>query len=199
MNTKDYIESGIIQDYCLGVLSDEEKKDVEQQARLYHEIRQEIDLCQDALEKDSLVFSKPVAPGLKSKILAVLDNLVTEEKAEQDNLPLLNRFSNYKNWLHMVRPMLPGELTKGIFSKVLREDDAVFQALLWVKDYYPDEVHDDLNESFMILEGECECHIENEIIKLGTGDFFDVPLHKHHDVKVTRGPVLAIVQRLKVA
>ena len=51
----------------------------------------------------------------------------------------------------------------------------------------------------MILEGECDCYVEDNVISLGPGDFFQVPLDVHHDVRVTRGPVLAIIQRLKTA
>jgi mannose-6-phosphate isomerase-like protein (cupin superfamily) len=64
---------------------------------------------------------------------------------------------------------------------------------------YPDEVHDDLLECFIVLEGECECYIGDDVIHLGPGGFIDIPLYTHHDVKVIKGPVLAIVQRLKVA
>jgi hypothetical protein len=35
MDHKAYLASGIIEDYCLGILSDEESKAVEHQAQLY--------------------------------------------------------------------------------------------------------------------------------------------------------------------
>jgi len=177
MDVKKYIASGIVQDYCLGILSKKEMDVVEQYAAVYHQ--------------------PPAA--LRAKTLSLLDNLKKEEQADAASLPLLNRFSDYKNWLRAVKPLMPAELRKPVFTKILHEDEGLFQVLLWVKDYYPDEVHDDLQECFIILEGECECHVEGEVIKLSAGGFFEVPLHKHHDVKVTKGPVLAVVQRMKVA
>ncbi|HLK29536.1 MAG TPA: cupin domain-containing protein [Puia sp.] len=199
MDIKAYIESGIIQDYCLGILSSSENAEVEKNASLHTEVKNEIEAYQKALEKYSMSFAQNVPANLKSKTLGLLDNLAKEKNAQPDHLPLLNKFSDYHNWLRIVKPLLPSELKKDTFIKVLREEDDVMQIVMWVKNYYPDEVHHDLDECFMILEGECECHVEDKIIKLGAGDFFDVPLHKHHDVKVTKGPVLAVVQRLKVA
>ena len=199
MDLKKYIESGIVQDYCLGILSTREIEQVEQQAAIYPEIQQEIESYQQVLEKYALSLTEAVPAELKSQTLSLLDNLKKEENAQYNNLPLLNRFSDHNNWLSAVKPLLPPELKKDRFIKVLHEDDKVLQMLMWVKNYYPDEVHDNLHECFIILEGECECHVEGEIIKLSAGGFFEVPLHKHHDVKVTKGPVLAVVQRVKAA
>jgi mannose-6-phosphate isomerase-like protein (cupin superfamily) len=199
MDVKKYIESGIVQDYCLGMLSKKEMQQVDQHAANHPEIKNEMEAHQKLLGQYAGSFAKTVPPELRAKTLSLLDNLKKEELADLNNLPLLNKFSDHKNWLRVVKPLLPAVLKKPTFAKVLHEDDKVLQVLLWVKDYYPDEVHDDLNECFIVLEGECECHVEDEIIKLGAGGFFEVPLHKHHDVVVTKGPVLAVVQRLKVA
>jgi anti-sigma-K factor RskA len=42
MDSKAYIASGIIEDYCLGILSTEESRKVEQYAQLHSEIEHEI-------------------------------------------------------------------------------------------------------------------------------------------------------------
>jgi len=199
MDVKKYIESGIVQDYCLGMLSKSEMEQVDWHAAIYPEIKMEIEAHHRALGQYAGSFANTVPHELRAKTLSLLDNLKKEELADQNNLPLLNKFSDHKNWLRVVKPMLPDELKKPTFIKVLHEDEKLLQVLMWVKDYCPDEVHDDLEECFIILDGECECHIEGEVIKLGAGGFFEVPLHKHHDVVVTKGPVLAVVQRLKVA
>jgi mannose-6-phosphate isomerase-like protein (cupin superfamily) len=199
MDVKKYIASGIIQDYCLGVLNKKEMDQVEQDAVIYPEIRNEIAANQKVFEQFASASNHEPPFELKAKTLSLLDNLKKEVLADAGNLPLLNRFSDHKNWLRVVKPLLPKKLKKPIYAKILHEDEKVLQILLWVKDYYPDEVHNDLNECFIILDGECECHVEGEVIKLRAGGFFEVPLHKHHDVKVTKGPVLAVVQRLKVA
>ncbi len=198
MDIKNYIETGILQDYCLGFLNPVEMKEVELNAASHPELRNEILAYQKALEFYAMDFSTamPVA-GLKMDTLNLLDNLSKEENANALNLPILNKYSVHENWLKVIKPLLPAELKEEMFAKILRDDDEVFQTLLWTKIDYPDEVHHDLKECFMVLEGECECYFGDHVIKLGPGGYFDVPMHTHHDVRVTKGPVLAIMQRLK--
>lgn len=199
MDTQAYIDSGVLQDYCLGLLDAEGMKQVDKNASDFPEIKSALRSFQLSLEQYAGAFSKELPAGLKEKTLSLLDNLSLEKNAAADKFPLLNRFATRENWLRIIKPLLPDELKGNMFSKILRDDAQVFQTVLWLKTDYPDEVHDDLNECFMILEGECECHVEGKVIKLGPGGFFDVPLHAHHDVKVTRGPVLAVIQRLKAS
>jgi hypothetical protein len=51
MNIGDYITSGILQDYCLGLLSIEEEKKVEVMCHDYPTVANELHLLQKALEK----------------------------------------------------------------------------------------------------------------------------------------------------
>jgi mannose-6-phosphate isomerase-like protein (cupin superfamily) len=198
MDIKNYVETGILQDYCLGLLSPVEMKEVETKAAAYPELRKEILAYQQALELYAMDFSIAAPPAnLKAATFNILDNLMKEENADVQDIPLLNKYAVRENWLKVIKPLLPAQLKKEMFTKVLRDDDQIFQTILWTKVDYPDEVHDDLKECFMILEGECECYFGDEVIKLGPGGFFDVPMHTHHDVRIIKGPVLAVMQRLK--
>ena len=199
MDIQSYIASGIVEDYCLGVLDKEQSAQVEQLAVKYPDLKNEIIACRKALENYAADVAVPPLPALKNKILDALDNLSVEYKRSADNLPFLNKHTEHTNWLQIVKPLLPATLDEEIFVKVLRDDEKVFQTVIWTKTDYPDEVHDDLLECFIVLEGECECYIGDDVIRLGPGGFVDIPLYTHHDVKVVKGPVLAIVQRLKVA
>jgi mannose-6-phosphate isomerase-like protein (cupin superfamily) len=136
---------------------------------------------------------------VKNKILELIDNLQLEEKAKLDQLPLLNKYSDHNKWLQIVKPVLPEKLNDKMFVHVLRDDKKVSQILIWTAIDYPDEVHEDVEESFIILKGKCKCYIEQESVELGPGGFLEIPMYKHHDVKVLESPVLAVVQRVKVA
>lgn len=199
MDSKSYIASGIIEDYCLGILSDEESSTVEQYARLYSEIKQEISAYMQALEQYAM--DNAINPGeqIKTKIFQLIDNLATENEATPRHLPLLNKYSDLNNWLSIVEPLLPGELKENMFIKELRNEQGVSQTIIWTKVDYPDEVHDDVAECFIILKGKCRCYIEGEVIVVGAGGFLEIPMFKHHDVRVLESPVLAVVQRIKVA
>jgi len=199
MDIKAYITSGILEDYCLGVLSDAESVQVQKMASVYPEIKKEIKAFQNSLEQYAEVIAKFPPIKIKNTLFSKLDELAKESSLSIDNLPLLSENSDHKSWLKLVKTMIPPTLEEEMYIKILRKDQHALQSIVWIKNEYPDEVHDNLKESFIVLEGECECHIGGRIIKLGPGGFIDIPLYEHHDVKVIKGPVLAVVQRVKVA
>jgi hypothetical protein len=51
MNIAEYINSGVIEDYCLGVLTPEEQQSVAQNALQYPEIQTVIEENEDALKR----------------------------------------------------------------------------------------------------------------------------------------------------
>ena len=48
MNVQAYIQSGIVHDYCLGLLDPEEMQDVERHAAAFPEVRAELEACRQA-------------------------------------------------------------------------------------------------------------------------------------------------------
>lgn len=75
MNEQGYIQSGIIQDYCLGLLGPEEMLLVEQQAAAYPAIRAELEACRQALEQYVRSLALPVPELVKGRALELIDNL----------------------------------------------------------------------------------------------------------------------------
>jgi mannose-6-phosphate isomerase-like protein (cupin superfamily) len=199
MDYKAYIASGIIEDYCLGILTEEESKVVEQQAQRYPEVKHEIDVLMQAFEQYAYDCTFKTADHIRNKTLNLLNNLKLEHQANIHELPLLNKYTDHKNWLQIVKPLLPEKLERNMFVHQLRNDNNISQTLIWTSVDYPDEVHDDVEECFIILEGKCRCYIEDEVVELGPGGFLEIPMYKHHDVQVLEHPVLAVVQRVKVA
>lgn len=200
MNEQSYIASGIITDYCLGLLNGAELERIENALREYPSLRVEADAINEALNAYSCSDQVEPTEKLKNQIWQTLENLRQEEFMAISHLPLLNKYSDKNNWLKIVKPLLAEKSAdKNMFIKVLREEEEVFQSLIWTRVDYPDEVHDDLQECFMILEGECECYVGEQVIKMGPGDYFEIPMYLHHNIKVLTPHVLAIVQRRKVA
>jgi anti-sigma-K factor RskA len=76
MNIEEYINSGVIEDYCLGVLNPEEQQSVAQNAVRYAEIRTAIEENEDALKRfveDSSI-SNQTNPIEKELLLRILKN-----------------------------------------------------------------------------------------------------------------------------
>lgn len=199
-NEKEYIESGILNDYCLGLLDKEQQLQVEVNLQKYPALQKEVDAIHLSLQQYTLSQQEHSTNNLQERIWQTVNNINREEKMTLTSLPLLNKFSDKDSWLKIVTPVL-SEKSAGeeLFVKVLRDDQEALQTVIWTSVDYPDEIHDDLQECFMVLEGECECYVGDAIIKMGPGDFFEIPMHTHHDVKVLSPHVLAIIQRRKAA
>ncbi|MBI1343923.1 MAG: hypothetical protein GC171_13400 [Terrimonas sp.] len=68
MNIQEYISSGIIESYVLGLASAEEKNEFEQFCRQYPEIREAREAFELLLEKQAMEQAVPPPPDLKQKI-----------------------------------------------------------------------------------------------------------------------------------
>lgn len=200
MNEQQYIETGILNDYCLGLLNKEQQEQVEENMKLYPVIRVEVDAINSTLEQYATSYQSLPPENLKERIWKALENCTKEERISLSDLPLLTKFSDSKNWLKLVKPLLIEKAAgQKFFIKVLRDDKEALQSLVWSSVDYPDEVHDDVQESFIVLEGSCECFIGEQVILMGPGDFMEIPMHTHHDVKLLSTYLMAIVQRRKIA
>lgn len=72
MNTKEYIESGILESYVLGVATAGESAEVERLSLEYPAIRQELDAIRNSLETYALQYEKEPPAFLKNKIMETL-------------------------------------------------------------------------------------------------------------------------------
>jgi SRSO17 transposase len=75
MNIEEYMNSGILMDYCLGLLAEEDKKKVEQFAKEYPAITTEIRLLQNGLENYALKNTSWKNDELKKKIWNTIDEI----------------------------------------------------------------------------------------------------------------------------
>ena len=80
MNIQEYIASGILEDYTLGLLSAGERKEVERAAAKYPEIQQELNEIEDALTKYAMAQSTPIPKDLTGKIMEKIDADTQETK-----------------------------------------------------------------------------------------------------------------------
>jgi len=85
MDIKKYIASGILEDYILGLVSDEERQEVERYVQQYPAIQQEVNAIEEALGQFALSQAKPMPKGLDTQILAHINNLATTDPPSSDN------------------------------------------------------------------------------------------------------------------
>lgn len=198
MNIKAYIESGILELYALDLLQGKEKAEVEKVISVYPEAKSELNSIQLAMEELAALSAITPPPHIKEKIVGTISNLEKEQKMDLNDLPLLNKFSDYKSWLSLVKDYIPGKLEDGGFSKVLRNADNLIQMLLVSSADFEDEIHADVHESFLILEGRCKCTVGGQVYFMGPGEYTEIPLHEIHRVEMVTPKVVAILQRSAV-
>ena len=197
MNAQEYIDNGMVLDYSLGLLTGEDKAAFERALLAYPELADELKALQTGLEKYASAYSKAPSSSTKEIIWGTLENLLLEKEMDLNKLPLINKFTDYKAWYNAVKPLLPKTVSGEPFMHLLTGTDTVTQVLVMSATDIPDEVHEDVYESFIILDGECECHIGTDtVIRLQAGGYIEIPLHQHHDVKIISSYVVGVMQRI---
>ncbi|MBK9013948.1 MAG: hypothetical protein IPM82_07595 [Saprospiraceae bacterium] len=172
-------------------------------------------LPQDVMEaEDALIAyveAHSVAPPvfLRDKIMSKISQLngqnAQRQKLQLDNLPMLDDNTNWLDWEDVVAGIEAPTDFEDIYLHSIETNDKRELFVAWVKEMVPEEVHYDLLESFLILEGSCECHITNEkgetrIVRLGQGDHITMQLGETHDIIITSlKPAKAILEWRKLA
>jgi len=73
VNTQEYINSGIVESYVLGLASPDEVQELMQQVKLYPEIKQAIEDFELAIEANFQQNATPVPAQVKSNLLSILE------------------------------------------------------------------------------------------------------------------------------
>ncbi len=84
MDVKEYIKSGILEEYNLGTLSPQEMKEVECMRKIYPEINEALHKIEEDLEVFARSFSRKPPAGTREKIMAA----VKSEKREEKVIPI---------------------------------------------------------------------------------------------------------------
>ena len=198
MDIEEYINSGVLHDYCINTLSAAKRLEVEQVCAEYPEIKRELLQMQQALEKFAEGAAKWPGAQIKEEIWGTLENLNKEKAGDLNDLPLINKYSDYNRWKKIVMPLMPKEIPDEPVITPIRNSGGVMQLLMIGRTGVPDETHENERESFLVLEGECECHIGDNVYRLGPGGFIEIPMYEHHNVKVLSEYVVAIMQQVAV-
>ncbi len=171
--------------------------------------KEQIQITENAL--NTLAKSQAILPSpkIKSRILEKLKDL-NQKRREQGpidllNPPLITENSNLQDWLLATKNMHPPADFKDIHLEPIKSDQNVDMFVAWVSKMVPEEIHHDILESFMLLEGSCTCHITDpngntRLVHMQAGDHITMNIGETHDVIITsEKPAKAVLQWLKLA
>ena len=200
IKVSEYISSGILEMYVLGITSLEETKEVQAMASLHEEVRSEIEEISKALEAYSSNQQRKPSPAIKANLLAVVDYTERLTMGEQPSFPpLLNKdsqISDFLEWTNREDMVLP-EDAEDMYAKIIGYTPEATTTIAWIKKIAPLEVHHHELERFLILEGSCDITIGKDVHHLTAGDFIAIPLYIDHSLVVTSSiPCKVILQRV---
>lgn len=87
MDINKYIESGILEDYVLGLIADADAKEVEKNLIQYPELKTELYKIEDALATYAQSKAIPMPSGLSAQIMQSIDNLEVTPSPTSDATP----------------------------------------------------------------------------------------------------------------
>lgn len=197
---QEYIHSGILEEFVLGLTSEAESMEVMKMASAHPEVQREIDEISSSLQVYAERQAPPICPTVKPFLMATIDYMERIRKGEWVTYPPeLNEQStvaDFSEWLAREDMVLPDDF-EAVHAKIIGYTPQATTAITWLKYGSPEEVHHEQYEKFLILEGSCDITIDGKVISLVPGDYLSIPLHKPHDVKVTSPvPCKVILQRL---
>lgn len=200
LDNKEFIESGILEQYVMGATTARETKEVLQRAAVDATIRTEIEAIRKTLEEYALLHAIQPNAYIKPFLIASIDYMERITNGEVVTFPPLlhknSMIADFETWLSRPDMILP-DYADDLYAKIIGNTPGCNTAIVWIKDYAPQEVHDNELERFFIIEGTCNIIIEDEVHALVPGDYFSIPLHSHHMVKVTSSvPCKVILQRV---
>ena len=198
MDLKPYIDSGILELYVLDQLSVQKRRGVERMLKVYAALREEVLAIEITLENFALANAVIPSVKMRGKIVNAIKKIEQTTSLDLNGLPLIDEHADFKAWLQLAEQFKPARLVEGIFNKVLQHTDSIMQVLVVSEIGIPEEIHTDEQESFLILQGKCECVINGKSRLMGPGDYMSIPLHEPHHVLLKSKRVTAILQHQKV-
>lgn len=197
---QEYIHSGILEEFVLGLTSEAESSEVMKMASAHPEVQREIDDIAASLQVYAERQAPPICPTVKPFLMATIDYMERIRQGEWVTYPPeLNEQSaiaDFSEWLEREDMVLPDDF-EGAYAKLIGYTPQATTAITWLQYGSPEEVHHDQYEKFLVLEGSCDITIDGTVISLVPGNYLSIPLHKPHDVKVTSAvPCKVILQRL---
>ena len=193
-----YIETGILELFVMGMLSKEEAIEVEALAVNHPGIREEIAAIEDAQEEMAGLAAMHPPAHIKANLLAAIEEIETQTKAE-GNAPFLSSHTtieDFSPWINDPKNVAPETYEDPYFIPLTANTEGI-TAMVWIRENIPSEVHTDVLEKLFILEGTCDVEFGGQVNSLKAGDYLSIPLHVAHTVTITSDiPCKLIVQRL---
>ncbi len=184
MNTKELIESGLLELYCVGATSAEENALVEIMLSEDIGVRLEIYAIQKALEFYAGTYAVQPPGNLYKNLL----NRIAQEESDQYNLPpLLSINSKTGDWWYYINQH---HIEKPSNEELINMIELIQTPTLLTfiarakKGAIVEEKHSSEIERVLMLQGSCKFDMNGETFYFKEGDFVEIPLKTFHRAEI---------------
>ena len=195
MNLKDFLQSGIIEMYCMGIVSEQEKLLVKDFSERFEEVRKEIDEINRALQNYATSEGTVLQHSLKERIM----NHILAEDNPILPAPRLNENQDVNFWLTYLiqhKKNVP-QAYEEIYSLDLPSDERQVTYAVWAKKGAAvEESHDSEDEYLFMLKGSCKVICNGVEALYHTGDLVYIPKNVIHKAISFSDDMLLIGQRI---
>lgn len=197
MNEDEFLQSGLIEAYCLGLASEEEYQLVHEYSARFSRVQSEIESLDETLANLSFRFSQMPPVHLKDKILNRLSKLPIQSEIP----PEINSSSTVEEWLgYLERNQIhtPENLN---FAEIREIDvrEGITTYIAWAnKGAVVDEIHSNETEYLFMLSGSCTITFNNKIHYYKKGDFVVVPSNTYHVAEATSVELMILIGQRKI-
>lgn len=148
MDIKEYIASGILENYVFGTTSTQEKQEVECLSHIYPEIKDELTGYQQAIENIATKYAINPPIELKSKILALIKTIPQEKESSEDTkiIPLNTANQSKPIAKFLAAASIAALIGVGAYTLFLRNDVANTESQLAELNSTYDKLNSDYNE-----------------------------------------------------
>src|SRR5436190_1674377 len=132
---QEYIDSGILQAYILGIATPEEERNVEAMSNRHAAVRNAIEAFEYDLEKYAMANAVTPDPTIKPFLFATIDYTERIEKGETPSHPGMlqegSRIEDYEEWLQRADMQLPDDF-KDFHAKIINHTPGALTAIVWI-------------------------------------------------------------------
>lgn len=197
MTVQDFLQSGLIETYCLGFTNREEELLVQQMAAAYPEVEEEIKKLRESFS--GFLHNRKIDPSPAVKKTVMKTIYIQQSALKKEWVPLMQEPTDFNRYYEVARsnqlvpPAVPYD---NIFARELPSTKEVINFAIWAKHGHEEETHDNMKEYIAILEGSCDMYMNGKITAYTKGQVIAINPHTpHHAVVTSQDPMFALVQR----
>lgn len=193
MELEELLSSGIIEMYCMGLASEDEKRLVELFASKHPEVREEITSITEALQLYARSTGKPPASNLKSRILDAVRQSESTDTRIPPRITLESRAADWIEYLKRNNITAPSAFEYAYILDLPGNNDQVTYVVWAKKGAVVEESHDNEDEYLLMLEGNCSV-TQNGITRFyKAGDVIYIPKKVVHRAEALSDELMILI------